>query len=159
MHASRLQKCFLYAFCIVSLFSESAEGRKAYPPEEPFPTPVVAGVRTIKLHSELAPTKTTQPTWLEKYVSTMVRLTYNKWTPPSEKTKSTDVHFFIHSDGTFSDFIIARSSGDKLNDLACIEALRKTSGFEKRVPEGIYEVSQTFSVERKKELASLKDSH
>jgi hypothetical protein len=78
---------------------------------------------------------------MREYTEALSNGIYGNWQPvdscPQEKFR---LHFFIDQSGQFQDITLLNPSSDAQANAACIEAVRKTSGFRSKVPMAIHEV-------------------
>jgi hypothetical protein len=140
---------FLLTFMLIAT---PVESRKVYPPSEPFPVPVVrynGGQQLSEPTHKPIPQKSIKEQKLEDYMLSLKSRAYKNWRPPANAARNSTIHFFIEPNGTFHDIDVARSSGNKQADSACVEAIIETSGFQSKVPEEVREVAVTFILAEK----------
>jgi hypothetical protein len=78
---------------------------------------------------------------IKDYVDALSNRIYANWQPADScPQKSFRLHFFVDIHGQFQDITLRNPSNDAKANSACIEAVRKTSGFRSKVPMSINEV-------------------
>lgn len=73
-----------------------------------------------------------------KFIQDLHANVYRNWKHgDSAVLKSAKVSFKIRPDGTFENIVLSRSSGNSETDFACVDAVRKSEGLQKKVPQEI----------------------